>query len=353
MLQFGSAPIFANPIATQGSSLATPSGPQRLGIMQDIDLEISQKLVDLMGQNKFPEDTAPSDMKLSGKASFAALEMEIYSALLFADTITPGSEYVIPSEVHILGGTRPGGLTGTPTIGGSAGTGFAIGDTLTCSVGGSGALLTVATVSGGAIATFEPIVSPNGGQGYTTGSGVALVIVSSATGAGPVTADIVASVAGVGATVTVTQGANLIRDLGVQIAGVIIAPGYMTPVVGAPTLAGTYEPGATDVGTYTFAPGDSYKTVLISYAISSDLGFTLEITQHLQGYGPIFETWLSEPYQGNNGVYLAACRTSKMGKPMKRAGYEISQFEFEAFASPTQVGANGQPLVARFFQNTQ
>jgi hypothetical protein len=349
MFQFGTAPIFAKPLVAPGSALATPSGPQRLGVMQDIDIDLSQKLVDLFGQNKFPEDTAPSDMKITGKAAFAALEIEIYNALLFADTVSSGSDYVIPSEVHILGGILPGGITAAAIHSGDAGTGFAIGDTLTCTVGGTGLLLTVATVSGGAIATFT--ITKAGG-GYTSGSGTALTIVNSATGAGPVEADLTASVAGTGASVTVTNGSVFVDDLGVQYAGVLIAPGYMTPVTGAPTVTGTYQPGAEGVGTYNFAPGDSGKTVLISYAASSENGFTLEITQHLQGYGPIFETWLMEPYQGNNGLYLASCRTTKMGKPMKRAGYEISAFEFEAFASATQVGANGQPLVARFFQIT-
>jgi hypothetical protein len=347
MLQFGTAPIFANPQLIPGSALATPTGPQRLGIVQDIDVEITQKLVDLYGQNKFPEDTAPSDMKISCKAAFAQLEIEIYNALMLADTIVPGSRIVAPSERHVIGGTAPGGITGTPAIAGEAGTGFAPGDTLRVTGGGgTGAIVTVATVSGpGAILTFNPITA--GGTGYTTDATAACAILNSATGVGPVEIDMVASVDGVGGTITVTNGADMIDDLGVQYAGA----GYFQPVPATP-IAGEYIPGTDGVGTYTFSPADSGigTVVLISYAYSSDLGQTLEITQHIQGYGPVFEAWLMEPYQGNNGLYLPACRVTKMGKPMKRAGYEISQFEFDAYASPTQVGSNGQPLVARFFQ---
>ena len=348
MLQFGTAPIFANPIATPGSALATPSGPQRLGIMQDINIDITQKLVELFGQNKFPEDIGPSDMKISGKAAFAALEIDIYNDLMFADSITAGIDIIAPSEPHTLGGTLVGEITAAIIHTGAEGTGFNVNDTLAVTGGGgTGAVLRVASVTGGPpgpIATFA-IVS--GGSGYTTGTAVGLTVLTG-TGAGSPSADITASVAGVGATVTVTKGATLIRDLGVQYAGA----GYLTPVAVAPTLVTTYEPGATGVGTYTFAPADSHKVVLISYVYTSATGRTMEITQHLQGYGPIFETWLMEPYQGNNGLYLAACRVTKMGKPMKRAGYEISDFEFDAFAHPSLVGANGQPLVARFFQIT-
>jgi hypothetical protein len=55
------------------------------------------------------------------------------------------------------------------------------------------------------------------------------------------------------------------------------------------------------------------------------------VTNRIQGYGPVFEMYLNQPYQGTNGLHLRACRASKMSAPMKRNGYLISDFEFESF----------------------
>jgi hypothetical protein len=77
--------MYANPV---GGNLASPSGPQRFGTLQDVHVEFNQKLVSLRGQFKGPDDVAPSDMDIKGKGAFAALEIEIYNSLFFADTIT-------------------------------------------------------------------------------------------------------------------------------------------------------------------------------------------------------------------------------------------------------------------------
>jgi hypothetical protein len=91
---------------------------------------------------------------------------------------------------------HPWAQSGSPSIasavvGSSAGTGFAPGDTLAViGGGGKGGILTVATVSSGAIDSFT---ITNGGAGYSTTTGAALAIISSATGAGSPTANITAS----------------------------------------------------------------------------------------------------------------------------------------------------------------
>jgi hypothetical protein len=75
-------------------------------------------------------------------------------------------------------------------IGGSAGTGFAVGDYLGATGGGgTGAVLQVATLSGSAIATFNII---SGGSGYTTTAGAALTVLTGS-GTGSPTANITAT----------------------------------------------------------------------------------------------------------------------------------------------------------------
>jgi hypothetical protein len=84
-------------------------------------------------------------------------------------------------------------------------------------------------------------------------------------------------------------------------------------------------------GTYTFYSGDASAQVLISYTYTLTGGHTLTVNNQLMGYGPVWELWLAEPYQGNNGVHLYNARFSKMGLPIKRDDYLITDFEFEAY----------------------
>ena len=89
-------------------------------------------------------------------------------------------------------------------------------------------------------------------------------------------------------------------------------------------------------GVYKFGGNDSGNNVqfLVDYSYTSTSGKTLTVTNHLMGYGPVFEIYLTQPYQSpGNGVHLYACRSSKMSMPMSRAAYMFSDFEFEAFAN--------------------
>jgi hypothetical protein len=245
MFQFGVGGMYGNP---NGGNQGSPSWPQRFGTIQNVDLEITQKLQSLYGQNKFPDDVAPSDMKISGKAAFANIEINIYNALFYAETTVTGISIVQPQE------SQP-----VPT-------------------------------------------SP-----------------------GPY-------------TIQVTNHATYSEDLGVQYA----STGQPLVRVSSLTAAGQYTV-STSTGTYTFYSGDAGAAVLISYVYTSSSGTTLTANNHLQGYGPTFELFLLEPYQGTNGVHLYTCRCSKMSNPLKRDNYLISDFEFEAYP-------NAAGKVVDFFQ---
>ena len=76
---------------------------------------------------------------------------------------------------------------------------------------------------------------------------------------------------------------------------------------------------------------------------SDTTGLTLAGQNHIQGYGPTFELWLMMPYKGNNGLHLWAARASKMSAPMKKDGYMISDFEFQAYANAAEPGVRVLP----------
>ena len=100
MYQFGIGGLYANP---NGGNLGTPTGPQKFGVIQDVSVDIDQKLVELRGQLKFPNDVAPGDMSIKGKAAFGQIEVETYNALFFANTITYASAVVfVPNEAQTV-----------------------------------------------------------------------------------------------------------------------------------------------------------------------------------------------------------------------------------------------------------
>jgi hypothetical protein len=235
MFQFGIGGAFARRVS---GNAATPDFPQRFATMQDVNVEFNQKLVPLRGQNKGPDDVAPSDMEIKGKSGFGAINVEMYNALFFADTVTDGINVVADREAQTV-----------------------------------------------------PL---------TTGA----------------------------FTITVTNAADYVEDLGVMYAN---GDGYLQQVTAGNEDTGKYSVDE-DTGIYTFDTGDAGKDVLISYEYADAVaGRTMTVNNHIQGYGPVFELFLLQPYQGRNAMHLFRCRASKMSAPMKRDNYLISDFEFEAF----------------------
>ena len=110
-----------------------------------------------------------------------------------------------------------------------------------------------------------------------------------------------------------------------------------------PPLIGQYQVNTT-TGVYTFNAGDANVQVGISYTFTqAGTGTTFTVLNHIMGYGPICEVWLSQPYQGNNGIHLYAVRFAKLGAPLKREDYQIGEMDFQFYAN-----AAGQ--VMDFFQ---
>ncbi len=132
-------------------------------------------------------------------------------------------------------------------------------------------------------------------------------------------------------TYTVTNSGTFTQDMGVIFASNL--QGF-TKVTGVPTT-GQYNVTA---GTYGFAAADNAKAVLISYRYGIATGRTLQVQQHVQGWGPTFEMVLSQSYQEltvgiPNYLDLYACKAGKLTAPLKRADYTISDIEGQAFAN--------------------
>ena len=100
------------------------------------------------------------------------------------------------------------------------------------------------------------------------------------------------------------------------------------------TAVGQYKYSA---GVYTFYLGDAAAAMLISYSYTLTTGRDLIVQQHTQGWGPQLEIFASLPYQEltagvPNYIHLYACKVTKLGVPLKRADYLITDLEGEAFA---------------------
>jgi hypothetical protein len=138
-------------------------------------------------------------------------------------------------------------------------------------------------------------------------------------------------------TVVVTNSTTFLTDLGVLYASTGQA---LVRVASGPTV-GQY---AVSAGTYTFAVADEGVAMQFNYVYNlSSAGITTQINNQLMGYGPVFELWLSEPYQLNAGVgsglHLYACRASKLGHDLKNEDYLKPEIDFMAYANAAeQVG---------------
>lgn len=80
--------------------------PVLLGVLQDMEIDFSQSLKELIGQYKMPVDVAPAALKITGKAKFARLQVELWNSLLLGQTQTllSGSDLVI-NEAFTMAGT--------------------------------------------------------------------------------------------------------------------------------------------------------------------------------------------------------------------------------------------------------
>ena len=133
--------------------------------------------------------------------------------------------------------------------------------------------------------------------------------------------------------ITVTNSAHFKTDLGVRNS----ATGALFTKVASSPSAGQYSVN-TGTGVYTFSSADNVSgiSVIISYAwTDSTVGNTLTVNNQLMGYGPIVELWVNQTYQTNagnpNGLHLFQVRIGSQKKDVKRDGYLIPEYDFQAY----------------------
>jgi hypothetical protein len=76
-------------IAKRTDTSNTP--PFMFGVLQDVSLDFDQKLESLTGQNKVAVALGDGELKITGKAKFARLQMTLASNLLIGQTTTTGA----------------------------------------------------------------------------------------------------------------------------------------------------------------------------------------------------------------------------------------------------------------------
>ncbi len=104
-------------IAKRTDTSNTP--PFLFGVLHDISLNFDQKLESLLGQNKVAVALGDGELKITGKAKFARLQMTLFSNLLAGTTSTTGAlQMVSTGEVA----TVPSGSPYTCTVANSAST---------------------------------------------------------------------------------------------------------------------------------------------------------------------------------------------------------------------------------------
>ena len=81
-----SQPLFGTGLLTLTPNLAAPVTPTVVAVLQDISLDASFKIVDLLGNLQFPVDKAKAEGKLSGKFKTGYFAGGLINAILSGST---------------------------------------------------------------------------------------------------------------------------------------------------------------------------------------------------------------------------------------------------------------------------
>jgi hypothetical protein len=138
-----------------------------------------------------------------------------------------------------------------------------------------------------------------------------------------------------GATVTVTQSATFSEDLGVFYAAGTTPGKQLTRVASAPAV-GSYSVNES-TGVYTFNASET-GTLNFFYEYGVTTMGEIAIANTLMGTIPSFELHYQHYYVNNLGIAntfhikLNACRGGKFDMPFKNTDYEVTDWDFTAFA---------------------
>lgn len=99
-----------------GDVYALVSGitPTKLGVLQDIEIDIAAANVELYGQYQFPVASARGKGKISGKAKMGQFDVNLFNSLYYGGSLTVGTfEKEVSNDPLTAGASAP---SATPTI---------------------------------------------------------------------------------------------------------------------------------------------------------------------------------------------------------------------------------------------
>lgn len=79
--------------------------PSQFGVLQDVQIDFSATLKELMGQNQFAVAVARSSMKVTGKIKSAKIVASVYNNLFFGQTSTTGAILQVVNEAGTIPAT--------------------------------------------------------------------------------------------------------------------------------------------------------------------------------------------------------------------------------------------------------
>ena len=116
---FGAGALFGTPLTNYAVTAVANPTPVKFGILQDISLDVSFDVKMLYGASQFPFAVARGKGKISGKASFAQINAQVWNSLVFAQgntaNLTQNYEDLIGSVVP----ATPYQITPTPPSSGT------------------------------------------------------------------------------------------------------------------------------------------------------------------------------------------------------------------------------------------
>jgi hypothetical protein len=296
----------------------SPATPVKFGALQDVMVEFSGEVKELFGQYQFPIDVARGKTKITGKAKLANISAQAYNDLFFGQSVVTGQTLIANNEAQTS--------TAVTTHATSADT-------------PSGSTLPFTSTTG--VVVGETVSGTNIHAGSTV---VSFVANTSVTLSHAVDGDVPdTTVITFGPSITATHYATYSKDLGLRYA----ATGQPLKLVTGAPAAGEYALSAT-AGTYILAAGDASTAMLVDYQYtSSSTGYRISGTNLLMGNTPRFRCDLAETFEDNTLILtLYACVGTKLTLPTKLDDYQISEFDFSAFAN-----AGGQVFDLSVTQN--
>lgn len=111
---FGSGLMWATPLIDgSGAAVANPT-PYLFGTMQDVELDIKFELKRLHGQNGFPKIITRGKGSITGKAKFATIFGEMFSAMVFGQSASANATSMVYDTTGAVIPATP--FTITPTV---------------------------------------------------------------------------------------------------------------------------------------------------------------------------------------------------------------------------------------------